>query len=64
MQSLRRRKCVFLRNFPDFGVKINHVVGSIIVPTLAKLLVSFYSCFYKGNRKSEYSKYVRNWKRR
>ena len=54
---------MFLRNFPDFGVKINHVVGSIIVPTLAKLLVSFYSCFYKGNRKSEYSKYARNWKK-
>lgn len=34
---------MFLRNFPDFGVKIKHVVGSIVVPTPAKLLVSFYS---------------------
>lgn len=32
---------MFLRNFPDFGVKKNRVVGSIVVPTLAKLLVSF-----------------------
>lgn len=38
---------MFLRNFPDFGVKINHVVGSIVVPTPAKLLVSFYSVFTK-----------------
>lgn len=38
---------MFLRNFPDFGVKKNRVVGSVVVPTLAKLLVSFYSVFTK-----------------
>lgn len=37
---------MFLRNFHDFEVKINHF-GSFIVPVLAKLLVSFYSVFKK-----------------
>lgn len=61
LQSLRRRKCVLLRSFHDFELKIN-CSTSCMFPLLARLSVHLL-CFVKGNRKSEYSKYAKNWKK-